>query len=65
MAHYREEIESTRYPRLVAEAYALDAELLLVAGRVAQAERQAERAIETAKDAPTSLPVAMAEKVLY
>ena len=58
-------IESTRYPRLVAEAYALDAELLLAAGRVSQAERQAERAIDTAKDAPTSLPVAMAEKVLY
>lgn len=58
-------IESTRYPRLVAEAYALDAELLLAAGRVRQAERQARRAIETAKDTPTSLPVAMAEQVLY
>lgn len=58
-------IESTRYPRLVAEAFALDAELLLEAGRVRQAERQAERAIEAAKDTPTSLPVAMAEKVLY
>jgi len=58
-------IESTRYPRLVAEAYALDAELLFAAGRVAQAERQAQRAIEASKDTPTSLPVAMAEKVLF
>jgi len=58
-------IESTRYPRLVAEAYALDAELLLAAGRVPQAERQAQQAIETSKDTPTSLPVAMAEKVLF
>ena len=58
-------IESTRYPRLVAEAYALDAELLLAAGRVPEAERQAQQAIETSKDTPTSLPVAMAEKVLF
>ena len=58
-------IESTRYPRLVAEAYALDAELLLAAGRVPKAERQAQRAIEASKDTPTSLPVAMAEKVLF
>jgi diguanylate cyclase (GGDEF)-like protein len=58
-------VESTRYPRLVAEAYALDAELLLAAGRVPQAERQAQRAIEASKDTPTSLPVAMAEKVLF
>ncbi|WP_397596807.1 diguanylate cyclase [Silanimonas sp.] len=58
-------IESTRYPRLMAEAYALDAELLLAAGRVPQAERQAQQAIETSKDTPTSLPVAMAEKVLF
>jgi diguanylate cyclase (GGDEF)-like protein len=65
MAHYREVIDATRYPRLVAEAYALDAELLLAAGRVAQAERQAQRAIDTSRDAPTSLPVAIAEKVLF
>ena len=58
-------IESTRYPRLVAEAYALDAELLLAAGRAPQAERQAQQAIETSKDTPTSLPVVMAEKVLF
>ena len=58
-------IESTRYPRLVAEAYALDAELLFAAGRVPEAERQAQQAIETSKDTPTSLPVAMAEKVLF
>jgi len=58
-------IESTRYPRLVAEAYALDAELLLEAGRIGQAERQARRAIDISKDSPTSLPVAMAEKVLF
>jgi diguanylate cyclase (GGDEF)-like protein len=58
-------IESTRYPRLVAEAYALDAELLFAAGRVTRAERQAQRAIEVSKDTPTSLPVAMAEKVLF
>lgn len=65
LEHRLGQIESTRYPRLVAEAYALDAELLLAAGRVRQAERQARRAIETAKDAPTSLPVALAEQVLY
>lgn len=65
MAQYREVIDATRYPRLVAEAYALDAELLLAAGRVAQAERQAQRAIDTSRDAPTSLPVAIAEKVLF
>ncbi|WP_397596806.1 diguanylate cyclase [Silanimonas sp.] len=59
------QIESTRYPRLVAEAYALDAELLLAAGRIPEAERQAQQAIETSKDTPTSLPVAMAEKVLF
>lgn len=58
-------IESTRYPRLIAEAYALDAELLLALGRMAQAERQAQRAIDASKDNPTGLPVAMAEKVLY
>ena len=58
-------IESTRYPRLVAEAYALDAELLLAAGRMTEAERQAQQAIQTSKDTPTSLPVAMAEKVLF
>ena len=58
-------IEATGYPRLVAEALALDAELLLAAGRTAQAERQARRAIDTSKDLPTSLPVAMAERVLY
>jgi len=58
-------IESTRYPRLVAEVYALDAELLLEAGRIGQAERQARRAIDISKDSPTSLPVAMAEKVLF
>ena len=61
----RDGIESTRYPRLVAEAYALGAELLLAAGRVPQAENEAQRAIETSKDTPTSLPVAMAEKVLF
>jgi diguanylate cyclase (GGDEF)-like protein len=61
----RDGIESTRYPRLVAEAYALGAELLLAAGRVSQAENEAQRAIETSKDTPTSLPVAMAEKVLF
>jgi diguanylate cyclase (GGDEF)-like protein len=59
------QIESTRYPRLVAEAYALDAELLLAAGRIPEAERQTQQAIETSKDTPTSLPVAMAEKVLF
>ena len=58
-------IESTRYPRLTSEAYALDAEMLLEAGRVAAAERQARHALVLAKDSPTSLPVAMAEKVLY
>ena len=58
-------IERARYPRLVAEAYALDAELLLAAERIDDAERRARRAIDVAKDAPTSLPVAMAEKVLY
>ena len=61
----RDGIESTRYPRLVAEAYALGAELLLAAGRVSQAENEAQRAIETSKDTPTSLPVVMAEKVLF
>jgi diguanylate cyclase (GGDEF)-like protein len=59
------QIESTRYPRLIAEAYALDAELLLDAGRLPEAERQAQQAIATSKDTPTSLPVAMAEKVLF
>ncbi|MGL6291678.1 MAG: hypothetical protein ACRC2H_13390, partial [Silanimonas sp.] len=59
------QVEGTRYPRLVAEAYALDAEMLLAAGRTASAERQARHALEVAKDTPTSLPVAMAEKVLY
>ncbi|GAB3731993.1 hypothetical protein GCM10028794_08670 [Silanimonas algicola] len=58
-------IERTRYPRLVAEALAIDAELQFADGRAAQAERQALRAIETSKDNPTSLPVAMAEEVLY
>ncbi len=58
-------IEGTRYPRLVAEALALDAELAFAAGRMAHAERQARRAIEVSKDNPTGLPVAMAEKVLY
>ncbi|HAI58398.1 MAG TPA: hypothetical protein DCM32_00765 [Xanthomonadaceae bacterium] len=58
-------IESTRYPRLVAEAYALDAELLLAAGRRDAAERQARRAVDLSRDLPTGLPVAMAEKVLY
>ena len=58
-------IESTRYPRLVAEAYALDAELLLDAERLDDAERQARHAVDVAKATPTSLPVAMAEKVLY
>jgi diguanylate cyclase (GGDEF)-like protein len=58
-------IESTRYPRLVAEAYALDAELLLAAERLDDAERQARHAVDVAKATPTSLPVAMAEKVLY
>jgi hypothetical protein len=61
----RDGTESTRYPRLVAEAYALGAELLLAAGRVSQAENEAKRAIETSKDTPTSLPVVMAEKVLF
>ncbi|MCZ8061876.1 GGDEF domain-containing protein [Silanimonas sp.] len=61
----RDGIESTRYPRLVAEAHALAAELLLAAGRMTQAESEAQRAIETSKDTPTSLPVAMAEKVLF
>lgn len=58
-------IESTRYPRLVAEAYALDAELLLDAERLDEAERQARHAVDVAKATPTSLPVAMAEKVLH
>jgi diguanylate cyclase (GGDEF)-like protein len=58
-------IESTRYPRLVAEAYALDAELLLSAGRLDEAERQAREAVRLSADLPTGLPAAMAEKVLY
>lgn len=58
-------IESTRYPRLVAEAYALDAELLFAAGRTDDAERQARRAVQLSQDLPTGLPAAMAEKVLY
>jgi diguanylate cyclase (GGDEF)-like protein len=58
-------IESTNYPRLVAEAYALDAELLFADGRLDAAERQARRAVEVSRDLPTSRPVAMAEKVLH
>ena len=58
------EFEGTRYPRLVAEAYALEAELLFEAARYADAERQARAAIELSKDLPTGRPVAMAEKVL-
>lgn len=58
-------IESTRFPRLLAEAYALDAELLFAAGRFDAAKRQAEEALRHSKDLPTGLPAAMAEKVLY
>lgn len=58
-------IEGTGYPRLIAEADALDAELLLAAGQLSHAEQRAQRAIEASKDTPTSLPVAMAEGVLY
>jgi diguanylate cyclase (GGDEF)-like protein len=58
-------IDSTAYPRLVAEAYALDAELLHAAGRADPAGRQARRAVELSKDLPTGLPAAMAERVLY
>ena len=58
------EFESTRYPRLMAEAYALDAELLFEAARYADAERQAREAVALSKDLPTGRPVAMAEKVL-
>lgn len=59
------EIESTRFPRVVAEAYALDAELLFAAGRIDAAQRQAEHAVALARGGPTSLPMAMAEKVLH
>ena len=58
-------IESTRYPRLVAEAYALDAELLLADERYDMAGQQAREALRLSKDLPTGLPVMMAEKVLY
>ncbi len=58
-------IESTRYPRLVAEAYALDAELLLADERYVMAGKQAREALRLGKDLPTGLPVMMAEKVLY
>lgn len=58
-------IESTRYPRLTSEAYALDAEMLLEAGRVDAAERQAREALQLTAATPTSLPAAMAERVLY
>lgn len=58
-------IDSTRVPRLLAEAYALDAELLQAARRPADARRQAQHAVALSAQAPTSLPAAMAEKVLY
>ncbi len=58
-------IDSTGYPRLVAEAYALDAELLYAAGRLEDAERQAREAVRLSRDLPTGLPAAMAENVLY
>lgn len=58
-------IDATAYPRLTAEAHALRAELLLQGGRMEEAVAAAQRALELAKDAPTSTPAAMAHKVLF
>jgi diguanylate cyclase (GGDEF)-like protein len=60
-----DEVEATRYPRLIGEIHGLLAEYKLNSGRITEAEQHAQAALlKGAKDA-YSLPLVTAHKVLY
>lgn len=58
-------VEAIGYKRLIGEAHALYAELLLKTGDTDGAERHARAAIKAASGIPNSLPLVVAHKVMY
>ena len=60
-----DEVEATRYPRLVGEIHALLAEYRLAQDQIEAAQVHAERAVDQSTPIGFSLPLQMAHKVLY
>src|SRR5690606_30623854 len=65
MAARMDEVEATRYPRLVTEAHSTLADWLLSTGDHAGARRHANRAIAQATGETSLLPLTTAHRVLY
>jgi len=65
MAARMDEVEATRYPRLVTEAHSTLADWLLSLGDHAGARRHANRAIAQATGETSLLPLTTAHRVLY
>lgn len=62
---YMDEIEASRYPRIIAEAHAVLAEINLQAGDFAAAERHARQIIGLGPAVAVSPPLVTAHRVLY
>ena len=59
------EVEATRYPRLVTEVHSALGEWLAATGDLAGAQHHASRAVASAKDDASLLPLSTAHRVLY
>ncbi|MDZ4348305.1 MAG: GGDEF domain-containing protein [Xanthomonadaceae bacterium] len=65
LSRHLDEVESTRYPRLIAEVHALLAEYLLAEGKSEEAQGHARIAIEQSAGIAFSLPLVSAHRVLH
>jgi len=65
LQEHLDEIEETRYPRLVGEVHSLLAELHLARGYAAEAEHHASRSLSQAAGMVQSLPLVAAHRVMY
>jgi len=65
LQQYMDQVESTRFPRLIAEFHSSLAEFLLAEGQPVAAEPHANIAIEQSKPTPYSLPLVVAYRTMY